>query len=66
MYEDVDHLSNGPASEPADPVVSLYKLHVDRTLLRENLKLTHQERLSKLIAFLRLSEELRAAGRRAE
>jgi len=66
MHEEADHPRSVPASEPADPVVEFFKLHVDRTLLRENLKLTPQERLSKLIAFLRFAEELRAAGRRAE
>jgi hypothetical protein len=35
---------------------------VDRTLLRENLKLTPDERLRKLQAFMRSLEEVRAAA----
>ncbi len=37
----------------ADPVIEAYKKHVDRTLLRENLKLTPAQRLDKLAAFMR-------------
>ena len=43
-----------------DPVIDYYKKDVDRTLLRENLKLTPQQRLEKLIAFMRDLERLRA------
>ena len=44
---------------PADPVIEWYKKDVDRTLLREHLKLTPQERLEKLVAFMRSLETLR-------
>ncbi len=33
---------------PPDPVIEVYKKDVDRTLLRENLKLTIEQRLIKL------------------
>lgn len=33
---------------PMEPWIEAYKKDVDRTLLRENLKLTHEERLRKL------------------
>ena len=46
-----------------DPVIEYYKKDVDRTLLRENLKLTPQQRLEKLIAFMRALDELRVARR---
>ena len=46
-----------------DPVVEAYKQHVDRSLLRENLKLTPDERLRKLQALQEWAEELRRAGR---
>lgn len=46
-----------------DPVVEAYKRHIDRTLLRENLGLSPEARIRKLIAFLRLVEEARRAGR---
>lgn len=52
-------------AEP-DPVIEVYKKHIDRTLLRENLKLTPEQRLLKLIELQRFAEELRAAGRRLE
>jgi hypothetical protein len=48
-----------------DPVIELYKQDVDRTLLRENLKLTVEERLQKLMRLQRFAEEMRRAGLRA-
>ena len=49
----------------SDPVVEAYKRDVDRTLLRENLKLTPEERLLKLQNFVRFLSEVRAAGKKA-
>ena len=49
---------------PADPVTEYYKKDVDRTLLREHLKLSPQQRLERLVAFMRSLEQLRAARRR--
>lgn len=49
----------------ADPIVEAYKKDIDRTLLRENLKLTVEERFRKAMALARLAEELRRAGREA-
>jgi hypothetical protein len=46
-------------------VIEAYKEGVDRTLLRENLKLTVEERLRKLMDLQRFAEEMRAAGKRA-
>lgn len=46
---------------PPDPVVEAYKKDVDRTLLREHLRLTPQQRLEKLVAFMRSLERLQAA-----
>lgn len=48
-----------------DPLIESFKKDVDRTLLRENLKLTPQQRSQKFIDFARFAEELREAGRRA-
>ncbi len=48
-----------------DPVIEDYKKDIDRTLLRENLKLTVEERFRKLMAMQRFADELRRAGRRA-
>ncbi len=47
-----------------DPVIEAYKKDVDRTLIRENLKLTPTERLQKLAAMQAWMLELRRAGRR--
>lgn len=48
------------ALEP-DPVIEVFKRDVDRTLLRENLKLTPDERLRRMQAALRGLLELRDA-----
>jgi hypothetical protein len=48
-----------------DPVVEAYKKDVDRTLLRENLKLSVDERFQKFEQFMEYINELRKAGRRA-
>ncbi len=45
-------------------MIEAYKKDVDRTLLRENLKLTVEQRLRNLMELQKLSEELRRAGRR--
>ncbi len=45
-----------------DPVVEAYKKHVDRTLIRKNLKLTVEERLLQLSKLQELAEELRRSG----
>ena len=45
-----------------DPVVEAYKRDVDRTLLRENLARTHDERVLELMALLRAAEEFQRAG----
>jgi len=48
-----------------DPVIEQYKQGVDRTLLRQNLNLTVDERFRKLIVLQRFAEELRRSGRAA-
>ena len=65
--------SNEPASRQSqlprsnsletDRVVESYKRHVDRTLLRQNLRRSVTERVANLAALLRLAEEARRAGR---
>jgi hypothetical protein len=45
-----------------DPVIEAYKKDVDRTLIRENLKLTVDERLRNLQAFMDALDELRGAA----
>ena len=48
-----------------DPIIEAYKKHVDRTLLRENLKRSVEERFRNLMALQRAADELRRAGREA-
>lgn len=45
-----------------DPVIELYKRGVDRTLIRENLRRTPEERVRALEDLQRSAEELRKAG----
>jgi len=54
-----------PPPDYFDPVVEAYKKDVDRTLLRENLKLSVDERFRKFENFARFAEELREAGKRS-
>jgi hypothetical protein len=59
------HPLQSAASEWVDPVIEAYKRDVDRTLLRENLKLTPTDRLLKLQDFTGFLADLREAGKRA-
>jgi len=47
----------------SDAVIEAYKKDVDRTLLRENLRLSPDERVRNLMRLQRSAEELRRAGR---
>lgn len=53
-----------PPPDYCDAVIEAYKKDVDRTLLRENLKLTVDQRFQKFERFLEYALELREAGRR--
>jgi hypothetical protein len=46
-----------------DPVIEAYKKDVDRTLIRENLRLSVEQRFEKLMRLQQFAEELRRAGR---
>jgi nicotinamidase/pyrazinamidase len=48
-----------------DPVIAAYMDGIDRTLIRENLRLTPTERVERLMGLQRLSEELDRAGKRS-
>jgi hypothetical protein len=45
--------------------VEAYKKDVDRTLIRENLKLTVTERFERAMELQRFAEEMKRAGREA-
>ena len=56
-------------SKPAtdlDPVIEAYKKHVDVTLIRENLRLTVDQRFQQLMKLQQFAEELQGAGRKAQ
>jgi hypothetical protein len=53
-----------PPADLYDPVIEAYKKDVDRTLLRENLKLTVEQRLRKFASFSEYAQKLRGAARR--
>ncbi|MGH8245213.1 MAG: hypothetical protein ACREUU_02140 [Gammaproteobacteria bacterium] len=50
----------------SDPVVERYLRDVDRTLLRRNLTLSHQQRLMQLQELAGFAAELRRAGHTAK
>ena len=45
-----------------DPVIEFYKRGVDRTLIRENLRRSPEERIRALEALQRFAAEVRRAG----
>jgi len=47
----------------SDPVIEAYKRDIDRTLIRENLRLSVTERFENLMALQQFAEEMRRAGR---
>jgi len=48
-----------------DAVIEAYKKDVDVSLIRENLRLTVDERFQQLMSLQQFAEELRQAGRKA-
>lgn len=54
-----------PRQAPQDPVIEAYKRDVDRTLLRENLRKSVDQRLRDMETFRKGAEELRRAVRSA-
>ena len=47
------------------PVIEAYKKDVDRTLIRENLRLSVEERAKKMIAALHFAEQVRGSRKAA-
>jgi hypothetical protein len=48
-----------------DDVIAVYKRDIDRTLLRESLKLTPLQRIERLGELLAFARQMRSAGKRA-
>ncbi|HYK02875.1 MAG TPA: hypothetical protein VE974_14035 [Thermoanaerobaculia bacterium] len=46
-----------------DPIIERYKIDVDRTLIRENLRKSHEERILTLQRMQGFVDELHAAGK---
>ena len=55
-------LGEEPGLDP-DPVIEAYKMGIDRTLLRENLRRPVEERVRNLARLQRFVTELSRAGR---
>jgi len=53
------------AVKDLDPVIEAYKKGVDVTLIRENLRLTVDQRFQQLMKLQQFAEDLRRAGRKA-
>ena len=53
------------AGKDLDPVIEAYKKHIDVTLIRENLRLTVDQRFQQLMNLQKFAEDLRLAGRKA-
>ena len=62
MAENHDDVSPGRSS--IDDIIELYKKDVDRTLLREALRLTPTQRLQRLVELTRFTERLRQAEKK--
>lgn len=48
----------------SDPVIEAYKRDVDRTLIRENLRLSVEQRFEQLMRLQQFAEELKRAPRK--
>jgi hypothetical protein len=55
---------NPKAENSMDAVIEVYKRDIDRSLIRENLKLTQQERIIRFEDFMSFTFELREMGRK--
>jgi len=58
----VDAADRGEYNDGMDAVIAAYKRDVDRTLLRENLRLTPDQRARELMELLSAAEEFQRAG----
>ena len=58
-FELDEDMSGFASPDVCDPVIEAFKKDVDRTLLRENLKLTMQQRSEKFLSFAKCIYEIR-------
>ena len=59
------HSSRTPPETALDPVIEAYKKDIDLTLIRQNLRLTVDQRFKQLMKLQRFAEELQQAGQKA-
>ena len=57
-------MSNSERPPQTDSIIEAYKKDVDRSLIREHLRLTVEKRFERLMELQRFAEELRRAGQR--
>jgi hypothetical protein len=56
-----DAMSEQDLQFSANPVIEVYKKGIDQTLIRENLRLSVEQRFGKLMRLQEFAEELRRA-----
>ena len=61
----MNDLDKVEAGKDLDPVIEAYRKDVDVTLIRENLRLTVDQRFQQLMKLQQFAEDLRRAGRKA-
>jgi hypothetical protein len=59
------HLRGRPALAPPDPFIAAYASDVDRTLIRENLRLSVEGRIRKLQHWMEAMQAIRGVARRS-
>ena len=59
------NVNRAEAGKDLDPVIEAYKKDLDVTLIRENLRLTVDQRFQQLMKLQQFAEDLRRAGRKA-
>jgi len=58
-------VNRSEAGNDLDPIIEAYKKDIDVTLIRENLRLTVDQRFQQLMKLQQFAEDLRRAGRKA-
>ena len=62
---DMNDAEKSESKKDKDLVIEAYKKDVDVTLIRENLRLTVDQRFQQLMKLQQFAEDLRRAGRKA-
>lgn len=61
----MENVNKVEAENDLDPIIEAYKKDIDVTLIRENLRLTVDQRFQQLMKLQQFAEDLRRAGRKA-